>query len=325
MGKQCFLDKNGYADLASYYVKMYTRLRNRLTESPINDTIFDSFYKLFFAAQNFFTNDTFFTENLVDFRNYLKTTEIDYITSSVDKFDKILDLDEFYFNYFYVRETQIKLTTKINEGYPFRNKTLTKDDSSLYQQSINQFFTMLDEDTKFLILNYGNDYDFSCQHFIYHLKKFDENFDDKQYFESLKTVLVTYKPTILFMNCLKQKHPPPFNFYLNYIEYLINPMSFDSNFYPNITSPFVTIKIYDDSGNEVIVNDCASPIKINMPFNGYDWINYINEQKWLFAPENYKLEDDPIFKDPIFIYDNGSVSDDTVADRIAKYIDIIIL
>ena len=319
MGKQCFLDKNGYADLASYYLKMYTRLRNRLTENPINDTIFNSFYNLFFAAQNFFTNDTFFTENLVDFRNYLKDTETVYITSSVDKFDKILDLDEFYFNYFYVRETQIKLTTKINEGYPFRNKTLTKEDSSSYQQSINQFFTMLEEDTKFLILNYGNDYDFSCQHFIYHLKKFDENFDDKQYFESLKTVLVTYKPTILFMNCLKQKHPPPFIYYLNYIEYLVNPMSFDSNFYPNITSPFVTIKIYDELGNEVVVNDCSSPIKINMPFNGYDWINYINEQKWLFAPENYKLEDDPIFRDPIFIFDNGSVSDDTVADRIAKY------
>ena len=325
MGKQCFLDKNGYADLASYYLKMYTRLRNRLSEDAINDTIFDAFYKLFFAAQNFFTNDTFFIENLVDFRNYLKTTETTYITSSVDKFDKIFDLDEFYFNYFYVRETQIKLTTKINEGYPFRNKTLTKEDSSSYQESINQFLILLEEDTKFLISHYQNDYDFSCQHFIYHLKKFDENFDDKQYFESLKTVLVTYKPTILFMNCLKQKHPPPFNYYLNYIEYLVNPMSFDPNFYPNITSPFVTIKIYDESGNEVIVNDCSSPIKINMPFNGYDWINYINEQKWLFAPENYKLEDDPIFRDPIFIYDNGSVSDDTVADRIAKYIFISLI
>jgi len=319
MGKQCFLDKNGYSDLACYYLKMYVRLRNRLSEDVINDIIFKAFYNLFFAAQNFFTNDTFFLNNLVDFRNYLKATETTYITSSVDKFDKIFDLDEFYFNYFYVRETQIKLTTKINEGYPFRNKTLTKEDSSSYRESINQFFTLLDEDTKFLILNYLNDYDYTCQHFIYHLKKFDENFDDKQYFESLKTVLVTYKPTILFMNCLKQKYPPPFNYYLNYIEYLVNPMSFDSNFYPNVTSPFVTIKIYDESGNEVIVNDCSSPIKINMPFNAYDWINYINEQKWLFAPENYKLEDDPIFRDPIFIYDNGSVSNDTVDDRIAKY------
>ena len=319
MGKQCFLDKNGYADLSSYYLKMHNRLRNRLSEGPINDDIFKSFYILFFAAQNFFTNDTFFIENLVDFRNYLKTTETAYITSSVDKFNKILDLDEFFFNYFYVRETQIKLTTKINEGYPFRNKTLTMEDSSSYQGAINQFFALLDEDTKFLISEYGNDYDYSCQHFIYHLKKIDENFDDKLYFESLKTVLETYKPTILFMNCLKQKHPPPFNYYLNYIEYLVNPMSFDSNFYPNVTSPFVTIKIYDYSGNEVVVNDCSSTIKINMPFHGYDWINYINEQKWLFAPENYKLEDDPIFRDPIFIYDNGSVSDDTVAERIAKY------
>ena len=56
-----------------------------------------------------------------------------------------------------------------------------------------------------------------------------------------------------------------------------------------------------------------------MPFNAYDWINYINKQKWLFLPENYKLEDDPIFRDPILIWDNGSISDDTVEQRIAKY------
>jgi hypothetical protein len=56
-----------------------------------------------------------------------------------------------------------------------------------------------------------------------------------------------------------------------------------------------------------------------MPFHAYDWINYINQQKWLFLPENYKLEDDPIFRDPILIWGNGSVSNDTVEERIAKY------
>ena len=56
-----------------------------------------------------------------------------------------------------------------------------------------------------------------------------------------------------------------------------------------------------------------------MPFNAYDWVNYINRQKWLFLSENYKLEDDPIFRDPILIWENSSVSDDTVEERIAKY------
>ena len=193
---------------------------------------------------------------------------------------------------------------------------MTEEESNSYQNEMNLFFKMIDEDTAFLIKNFGNDYIYTCEHFIYRLKKIDENFDDEEYFESLKTVLFSYKPTVLFMGCLKQKHSS-FNFYLNYVEYLVNPMSYDPSYYPNITSPFITIKIYDSNGKEVEINDCSSPIKINMPFNGYDWINYINQQKWLFLPENYKLEDDPIFRDPVLIFDNGSVSDDSVDDRIA--------
>ena len=85
------------------------------------------------------------------------------------------------------------------------------------------------------------------------IKKIDENFDDEEYFESLKTVLFSYKPIVLFMDCLKQKHSS-FNFYLNYIEYLVNPMSYDLSFYPNIISPFISIKIYDSNGNEKLDN-----------------------------------------------------------------------
>ena len=320
LGKQCFLDKNGYSDLASYYQILYLRLLDRITgddAEPINDIIFNAFHRLFFAAQNFFQNDTFFDTNLIEFKTYL-VNELNYITENLDRINKLFDLDEMFFNYFYVKETQIKLTKKINEGYQFRNKTLTEEESYSYQNQIYTFFKMIDEDTIFLIKNYGNDYTYTCEHFIYRLKKIDENFDDEEYFESLKTVLFSYKPTVLFMDCLKQKHSS-FNFYLNYIEYLVNPMSYDPSFYPNITSPFITIKIYDSNGKEIEVNDCSSPIKINMPFNAYDWINYINQQKWLFLPENYRLEDDPIFKDPVLIWENGSVSDDSVEERIAKY------
>ena len=323
LGRQCFLDKNGYADLSEYYLKMYNRLKERISETnengPINDIVFQAFYKLFFAAQNFFQNDTFFLENMIEFKTYLKN-EFNYITSSVDRLNKILDLDDFFFNYYYVRETQTKLTTKINEGYLFRNKTLSEEDTPSYENGIYIFLDMINIDTVYLIKNYGKDYTYECSHFIYQLKKIDENFDDEAYFESLKSVLITYKPTVLFMNCLKQKHPS-FNYFLNYIEYLVNPMSYDSEFYPNVTSPLISIKIYDLNGEEIEINDCPSntPIKINMPFNAYDWIDYINRQKWLFLPENYKLEDDPIFRDPILIWGNGSVSDDTVEERIAKY------
>ena len=105
-------------------------------------------------------------------------------------------------------------------------KKLTDEESSNYQISIDKFFTMIDEDTTFLIKNYGLDYTYTSPHFIYHIKKIDENFNEEEYFESLKTVLITYKPTIFFMDCLKQKYSS-FNYYLNYIEYLVNPMSYE--------------------------------------------------------------------------------------------------
>ena len=179
---------------------------------------------------------------------------------------------------------------------------------------------MLDEDTVYLIQNYGQNYQYSCQYFNYYLIQINENFRDETFFDSLKTVLVSYKTTILFMKCLKAKYPT-FNFYLNYIEYLVNPMSFDKEFYPNITSPYFSLKIFDTYGVEVSLRQCPSNslIEISMPFNAYDWINYINEQKWLFLPKNYKLEDDPVFRDPILINDDGSVSDDTVEERIKMY------
>ena len=324
IGKECYMEKDGYTDLAYYYKKLYQRLIDRLivgnvAGEPINDIVFTAFYRLFFAAQNFFQEDSFFETNLDEFKRYVKG-EVNYITANEDRINKILDLNEFFYNYFYIKENQIKLTNKINENYPFRNKTLTVAEYSSYKTAFQQLFDQLDEDTVFIIQKYGKDYVYTCQHFIYHLKKIDETFDDESYFESLKTVYVTYKPVILFMNCLRQKNPN-FIYYFNYIEYLVNPLSYEATFYPNITSPLISIKIYDQKGNEIPIRNCPSetPIKIYLPFYSYDWMNYINEQKWLFLPENYKLEDDPIFRDPIFIWENGTISSETAQQRIDKY------
>ena len=323
IGKQCFLDKNGYSDLASWYQKMFRRIMDKLDNNLIyglglNDQLFLAVYKLFFSSQNFYQNVSFFEYDLNEFRRYLKR-ENNYIVQNLDKINKIIDLDVFYLNYFYFKETQTKLTKKMNEGYKFRNKTLTKEESLEYKNYIENYFKMIDEDTSYIIQKYQNDYRYTSKYFNYYLININENFNDEQFFESLKTVIISYKPTIKFMECLKEKSPSSFNYYLNYIEYLVNPLSFDNNFYPNITSPYFTLKIYDENGEEINIEDCNSLIKINMPFNSYDWLNYINEQKWLFLPENYKLEDDPVFRDPILINNDGSISDDTVEERIKKY------
>ena len=321
LGKECFLDKDGYTDLSYYYKKLYQRLIERLTKpgTSINDHIFNAFYKLFFAAQKFFQEESFFETNMVEFKNWLKE-EGEYIVENKDRINKIFDLNEFFFNFYYIKENQIKLQNKINENYPFRNRTLTVSEYSVYQTGFQKFFEMIDEDTIFLIKKYGQEYIYETEHFSYYLLRIDENFDDEEFFESLKTVWVTYKPIVLFMKCLREKKES-FDYFFNYVEYNVNPLSYENQFYPNITSPLISIKIYTSLGTEVPIRNCPSntPIKIYLPFNSYDWINYINEQKWLFLPENYKIETDPVFRDPILIWENGSVSDDTVEERILKY------
>ena len=122
------------------------------------------------------------------------------------------------------------------------------------------------------------------------------------------------------MKCLLSKHQS-FNYYLNYIEYLQTPTSYDSTYYPYFVSPFISVNIYNSIGAIVPINDCTgeNQIKFYLPFYSYNWLNYINEQKRLFLPENYKLPNDPVFKDPIYIDKNGYVSDDTVEKRIEEY------
>ena len=93
LGKQCFIDKNGYQDLAEWYIKMYQRIMERINglninNENLNDMLFDAVYKLFFSAQNFFQNESFFEYDMIEFKNYLKNEKV-YITQSVDKLNKI--------------------------------------------------------------------------------------------------------------------------------------------------------------------------------------------------------------------------------------------
>ena len=153
LGKECFLDKDGYTNLAYYYRKLYQRLIDRLSQGTggMNDMIFNAFYKLFFAAQKFFQEENFFQTNMIEFKTYLYNDVTNYITQDEDRINKLFDLNEFFFNYFYIKENKLKLQNKINENYPFRNRTLTRSEYSVYEEGFKKFFDMMDEDTVFII------------------------------------------------------------------------------------------------------------------------------------------------------------------------------
>ena len=322
IGNNCNILKTSYSKLAYYFQEMYGRVFNIIETRGLtigDDILFNSIYNIFYAAQFFFQDDIFFTRFLVEFINYLKNNAVTYILQSSSFIDKLFDYIDFYFNYFYIKLNQLKLSNQISSGLPFRNYTLLVSQQTNYESAFKDYVNMLEDLTLFLINNGITNYEYESTHIHYYLFTITESFSDSEFYEQ-KEFSKNYKSYILFMDCLFSKKLS-FNYYLNIIEYKQYPFSHDSTFYPNITSDFISIKILDYNGKEIIIKDCDSlnPIKLYFSFTSYNWLNYINEQKFLFDPSNYKLPNDPIFRDPIYINKSGAVLNDTVEQRIAKY------
>ena len=319
IGSNCHIDSKGYTKLAFFYNEIYEKIFLKMKgNSLININLFNAMYDIFFSAQNFFQDNDFFDVNLDNFVTFLRN-ENSYIISNKDNINKLFDLSDFYFQFYYNKLIQKKLNNKISSGISFRNVTLTKSQETIYEKGFKKIINMIEKNTEYLIKNYHNEYSYSSNHFNYYLLKISQSFKEDDFFKANNNIK-KYKPYFYFMKCLQTKHQS-FNYYLNYIEYLQTPTSYDSTYYPFIVSPFISINIYDINGKKIEIDQCSedNQIKIYLPFNSYNWLNYINEQKKLFLPENYKLPTDPIFKDPIYIDKKGFVSDDTVEKRIEEY------
>ena len=323
VGNNCNILKTGYSRLAYYYQEMYGRVFDLIQNRGLtigDDILFNTLYNVFYSSQFFFQDDIFFTRYLVEYVNYLKNDAYDFILQSDPYLDKLFDLADFFFSYFYIKLNKQKLSNMFSSSdLPWRNTSLLLSQQTNYENAFYMFTDMLEGFTKFLIENNYPDYDFESTHFHYIFLKITESFSDSEWFEQ-NNYVKHYKSYVLFMDCLKTKRAS-FNYYLNIIEYKQYPYSWETTYYLNMTSSFLSIKIYDFRGNEVSVKDCEAehPIKLYISFYAYNWIEYINKQKFLFDPENYKLPNDPVFKDPIFINSSGAVLNDTVDQRIQKY------
>ncbi len=322
IGNNCNILKTSYSKLAYYFQEMYGRVFDLIESRGLvigDDILFNTIYNIFFAAQYFFQDDIFFTRYLIQFVNYLKQNAANYIIQSSSYIDKLFDYVDFYFNYFYIKLNKQKLSNQISSGTPFRNYTLLTSQQSNYESAFEDYTKMIEDITSFLISNNVQNYEFESSHIHYYLIQLRETFNDTEFYIN-HNFIKDYKSYILFMNCLLSKKLA-FNYYLNLIEYKQYPYSWDSSYYPNLTSTFFTIKIYNSNGKEYELKDCEStnPIKLYFSFSSYNWLDYINEQKFLFDPNNYKLSDDPIFRDPIYINKSGAVLNDTVEQRIEKY------
>jgi hypothetical protein len=90
----------------------------------------------------------------------------------------------------------------------------------------------------------------------------------------------------------------------------------------NNVSPLIELNLLDSTtGKFIAISGCngQNRIIIHMPFYSFRFLDELNSQKPLYDPHIYKSPDDPIFSDPVYIEENGFISDDTIEQRIEKY------
>ena len=325
LGVFCQIQNIGYLKLEKCYKELFivvfdimNNRKSNLGINYINNYLFNTVYNLFFAAQNFMQDNSFFNDYLIDFINFL-IEEKNYILQNQNYIDKLFDFTDFYFNYYYNKENIMKLENKysLNENINLRNITLSFDEQKIFKIAFNNFIEIINKNTIFLIQNYQKDYEFSTKHFNYHLIKINENFIEYSYYEK-HNFEKNYLPYINFMDCLKDKYSK-FDYYLNLIIYKQNLFSYETIFYPNITSGIISIKIYDLNGEEISLNCNEKPLKILLSFNSYNWIEEFNEIRHLFSNNLFTSIKDPLFSDPVYVNLTGEISYDSVEERIKKY------
>ena len=81
------------------------------------------------------------------------------------------------------------------------------------------------------------------------------------------------------------------------------------------------IKIYSDDLNELQMNECKddSSITFYLTLTNPLLTDIINNNKFHFKEGNIFKSDDPIFTEPKYILDDGSISDMTLEERRDKY------
>lgn len=323
VGRNCHIDKNGYEKLSAAYIELYNKLFSELQNSIDYDQ-FMTLYNIYFSAQMFYQDTTFFSNNLDTYLTLAMNLFSDSILNNTVEY---LDLFDFYYSFELTRLNKDRLANKNSTGYPYRNVSITEDQIKEYSEAFSYISEKLLAFLKYLV----NLYKTARKTIIYESKNFyigitmvNPTFNDVEFFESRRE---SYKSHVKFMECLnyveiEKLTNPYYQAWMIYIEYLNFPFGYNSTLSQNHTSPLIELKFIDaTTGKDIIVSGCEgdNAMIFSMPFTSYSWLDDLNKQKWLYDPNNYKSPDDPIFSDPIYINASGYISNDTIEERINIY------
>jgi len=183
-------------------------------------------------------------------------------------------------------------------------------------QNFIQFFTGKIGPGSNITVNYTSD------NMYLSIVKVNPQFNASSYYSSRKS---NYQPFVDVMFCLNENeitklNNPYYSAWVSYIHWKNNPFIYNDSIYSNSTSPFHEVFIVDSVSNkQVLINNCTKGILHYFPIQTVLYLDYINSKKSLFFPNNEYGLDNPIFSNPIYVYSNGTITNDTVEERIKQF------
>ena len=327
IGKYCQIDVSVEYNLKNL-TNRYEELINetlRSAQPPISWYQFMTFYNLFKGAALFY-NDTenrnFFTIYFETFLSHAMQTFQESIANNTIEYLDILDS---YYSYEIMRMEKRKASLQVGSE---RKINFTKpEDIKEFGNSFNYLNGNLTNFMKFL----ANENSVTRRTITYESENYylaviplNPSFDDQTFFKERKK---KYKTYVDFMSCLNYVEIDKlsnqyYQGYLVYIEYNYFPFSYNATLMENNVSPLIELNLLDSTtGKFIAISGCngQNRIIIHMPFYSFRFLDELNSQKPLYDPHIYKSPDDPIFSDPVYIEENGFISDDTIEQRIEKY------
>ena len=334
IGHNCQVDFNGYDGLIARYDELFTVIINKLITNAensglISSTMLQTVLLLFEGASFFYQDNSFFQIHLPE----LLTTISTYYTDDIIPiyFDFFFKLYEYYFTFLIKTLSSTKAHIKQNEALNERLIDINATDIIIsYQEQfefvIDNIDILIDTYISKSSLNQlsSTDIEFTSDMIYIKLLKVSHLTDINNIFEKR---ILNYKSYVNFNSCLSWYYNNTYsrNEYetiMAFIDYTPFPYLYNMSLYINNTSPLLSIRFYDiGTKTQININECKDDhsFLIYFPFNSITWLSEVNDQKHLYDPLNYHGEDDLIFNDPIFIYDNGFISNDTIEMRIDKY------
>lgn len=155
------------------------------------------------------------------------------------------------------------------------------------------------------------------------------NFDSMQYFsKNTEYYLPKFNAEECLNNFYDEFYPEKeMKLVLAILNFKSSPFIYEEKLYSNYTSTVFGLKFYDstDNYNELKIEKCSKSgeesknIKLYFPVDNIYMPRFINEWRNLMNPKSQITQEDSIFSDPIFIDENGNISNKTVSERINSY------